>query len=218
MMLEETHSSEGVVKVWTAEWGGRIFFSHGLSNSQGVAILVGRNFAGCIVEETSDSDGRHISLRIEMADYSLVVTNIYAPNKDNPEFFNCTFKWVRAMQGDQNIIGGDFNLVMNTSLDSKNRKQSHHKSLKVIKEFMEQGEWCDIYRVLNDKCRYTCFSKRPLVCACLDYYLVSLGLINMVNSHTIMAILLSDHSLVEICIKLSDLVKGRGHGNLTPLC
>lgn len=40
--MQETHSSEEVEKVWSNEWGGKIFFAHGTSNSKGTAILFNR--------------------------------------------------------------------------------------------------------------------------------------------------------------------------------
>ena len=37
--LQETHSTTKCVKSWEREWDGEIIFSHGASNSRGVAIL-----------------------------------------------------------------------------------------------------------------------------------------------------------------------------------
>ena len=38
-MLQETHSTVDTEKLWLDEWGGEIIFSHGTSNSKGVAIF-----------------------------------------------------------------------------------------------------------------------------------------------------------------------------------
>lgn len=42
--LQETHSTPQDQKIWASEWGGRVLFSHGLSNSRGVAILFKRAY------------------------------------------------------------------------------------------------------------------------------------------------------------------------------
>ena len=38
--LQETHSSKLSADVWSAEWGGKVFFCHGTTNSKGVMILI----------------------------------------------------------------------------------------------------------------------------------------------------------------------------------
>ena len=38
--LQETHSTVECEKIWSNEWGYKVFFSHGKSNSAGVCILL----------------------------------------------------------------------------------------------------------------------------------------------------------------------------------
>ena len=38
--LQETYSSKECANIWEAEWGGRIFFSHGSTHSKGVMTLI----------------------------------------------------------------------------------------------------------------------------------------------------------------------------------
>lgn len=47
-MLQETHSTQGEEITWRAEWGGHAVFSHGRSNSRGVAILFDRGITPTI--------------------------------------------------------------------------------------------------------------------------------------------------------------------------
>lgn len=37
--LQETYSSKAQENIWSAEWGGKIYFNHGSKHSKGVAIL-----------------------------------------------------------------------------------------------------------------------------------------------------------------------------------
>ena len=39
LMLQETHCTDNITKVWETEWGGKAYFSNGTSNSKGVAIM-----------------------------------------------------------------------------------------------------------------------------------------------------------------------------------
>ena len=38
--LQETHSTPQIERQWSSEWGGKIYFSHGTSESRGVCILI----------------------------------------------------------------------------------------------------------------------------------------------------------------------------------
>ena len=39
VMLQETHSDKMIEKIWNTQWGTKIWYSHGTSNSRGVANL-----------------------------------------------------------------------------------------------------------------------------------------------------------------------------------
>ena len=66
--LQETHSTLLVEEKWKKEWGGDIYFSHGSSNSTGVAILFSKDFTVNVVKEVKDTKGRLIILEIIVDD------------------------------------------------------------------------------------------------------------------------------------------------------
>ena len=46
VVLQETHSTSDVENAWQSEWGGRIFFYHGIESGQvGVAIMIQSSFS-----------------------------------------------------------------------------------------------------------------------------------------------------------------------------
>ncbi len=59
IFLQETHSSDADTKFWKAQWGDRIYFSHGSNNSAGVLVLI-HKFKGDIVHSKSSPDGRWV--------------------------------------------------------------------------------------------------------------------------------------------------------------
>ncbi len=64
-LLQETHSTSLMERNWKRDWGGGdIVFSHGTSNSRGVAILFSEEYTGKIVKKYCDGDGRFIILDI----------------------------------------------------------------------------------------------------------------------------------------------------------
>ena len=58
--LQETHCTAKHEGKWENDWGGKIIFSNGSSQSRGVAILIPEPFGLdlTVVKETKDEDGR----------------------------------------------------------------------------------------------------------------------------------------------------------------
>ena len=49
----------------------------------------------------------------------LTLVNIYAPNNDNPTFFQNVLDHLLSFECEKIIMGGDFNLVMGVQRDKK---------------------------------------------------------------------------------------------------
>lgn len=52
-------------------------------------------------------------------DVNMTLANIYAPNEDNPAFFQDLFYRLSDFNCDDIVIGGDFNLVFDLEKDKK---------------------------------------------------------------------------------------------------
>ena len=64
-MLQETHSTPEMEQRWQNDWGNKqMYFSHGASNSKGVAIIITNNYDANIVNIRRDTNGRMILLDI----------------------------------------------------------------------------------------------------------------------------------------------------------
>ena len=54
-LLQETHSVESTEHAWKTTWGSsNLFFSHGSSNSKGVAILISNNIDFKLLNQFKD--------------------------------------------------------------------------------------------------------------------------------------------------------------------
>ena len=83
--LQETHGTKLTVDTWSAEWGGKAFFSHGTSNSKGVMTLINPKL-DCEIEKCiSDKNGRYLILDVSVEDSRLILVNIYAPKDLNQQ-------------------------------------------------------------------------------------------------------------------------------------
>ena len=220
-LLQETHSDNGVEKQWEKEFGGSIYFSHGTSNSKGVAVAIPNCLKTLIkvIEIKSDDSGRLLVVHGEVAGAELVIVNIYAPTKDIPHEQNTFLDNLRAFieeHGDKNLIlGGDFNICLNFKLDKKGGKVEHTSSYQVkLTQFIDKYSLTYIWRLRNPtKLEYTRRERcrGGFVQSRLDYFLVSRSLEYDIICCKIKPGLLSDHSLIKLELNLKEAVK-RGRG------
>ena len=72
ILLQETHSTSDVETQWRHEWGGNIYFSHGMHNSRGVAIVC-KNCNNIDVKEVhKDNNCRILLLNFEKMSQNLI--------------------------------------------------------------------------------------------------------------------------------------------------
>ena len=76
-----------------------------------MSILFNKNFSCHILKGFSDPKGRFIIVDIKTESKTLTLTNIYAPNKDDPFFFGNVSKHLLIFECEEIILGGYFNLV-----------------------------------------------------------------------------------------------------------
>ena len=85
------HIQQSLEKYWLSEWGFKILFSHGSSDSRGTYILFKSNFDLEIVQYIADSNGRFVIADIIADSKKFTLVNLYAANEDKPEFFDEVF-------------------------------------------------------------------------------------------------------------------------------
>jgi len=129
-MLQEGHCSQENSHLWATEWGYKRLFSSFSSSKAGVCILFNNNFDLQIMKTYIDDSGRFILCDLKTNGKS-ILRNIYAPNEYDPAFFKNLLDHFQDFQGDEIIIGGDFNLVLDVEKDKKGGlPKTHHNQQK----------------------------------------------------------------------------------------
>ena len=186
-------------------WRGKIIFAQENSNSKGTAILITQSFA-CEVKTTyADSTGRFLLIEIKRNDKNLVICNVYAPNKDYPNFFDTVFTEVSNSFNANLILGGDWNLVLNDLLDKDGGPPySNQKSKERLKSYIYFFNLTDIFCITNPIRKvYTRFQSQPYTATRIDSFLISNNLVNYVNSTKINQSIRSDHKIVLLIINVN---------------
>ena len=124
LCLQETHWTKNDLSTIKNILKGNCFLGATRTNSNGVAILIKCDFEYEVVEHFIDNEGKIIWLNI-LTNKKLKVKliNIYAPNKDTPDFFKKIGNITESSDMDYVMLAGDFNITLDPQLDSYNYKQ-----------------------------------------------------------------------------------------------
>ena len=214
--LQETHSTKKDEILWSTEWGNKIWFDHGVGNSRGVAILFSKAITPHIHNTFVSKDGRIIALYITLGDRKLVLANIYAPNKDEVNFFEDAFKEIEKYNPMYYVIGGDLNLGLDPKVDRYGSVTNNDKSANWLNTHLTNHKYVDVWRNFYPELNgFTWRRLRPKrIFSRLDYFLVSESFIQFINKVNIKPGYRTDHSIVEMKINFSFHKRGPGYWKL----
>ena len=119
-----------------------------------------------------------------------------------------------AFQNDKIIIRGDWNLVINPDLDTKNYLHINNpRACQEVLNMIDEEEFVDIYRVLNgDKREFTWSRRNPVrKQARLDFFLINDDCLPYAFEAKIIPGYRSDHSGIVIELALNTNERGRGY-------
>ena len=216
ILLQETHSTSDVEKQWRDEWGGIIEFSHGTSNSKGIAILFPPGLDFTITSIDRDDDGRILILKVSIERKEFTIVNVYAPVQSQPkqqlEFINILKQKIEALNCETCLFGGDFNFYISPELDKldsmsiSNNNESYRQE---IIQMLDTLDMVDAYRILYPHTRRYTWHARGLSSR-LDYWFISEELLNITKNVDIKPGVFSDHSMVVLEIGNNNTEPGKG--------
>ena len=215
-MLQEVHCSTETSDLWSTEWGYHSLFCSFSRRKSGVCILFNNNFELKVLKTFMDNEGRYILCDMMANGKNITLVNLYAPNDDNPNFFNTLFTHLLDFQCEEIIIGGDFNLVLDIEKGkSGGLARTHLNAKKVVNDFCENMDLVDAWRILNsDISRFTWRQKHPEVHCRLDFFLVSQSILGNVTRTDITPGFQTDHSMISLNISSHTNKRGPGFWKL----
>ena len=214
LMIYETHSTPNIEHIWENEWGGKIIFCHGNSNSKGVAVLTSRSIYNNIDRIYKDSIGRTIIFDYTENEQKVTVVALYAPNEDCPKYFIDIVLILRERQ-ENKIVIGDFNLALDLELDRKNTYYNNNKAKEEVLNMMDEFQLRDLWRIRNpDKNEYSWIKKiekgRDRKASRIDLALVSGGIDQRVELIMYLSSIKTDHRAIYIVLELVSNDRGTG--------
>jgi exonuclease III/hemoglobin-like flavoprotein len=210
--LQDLHVRQNLIPYVEKEWGYKAYINSIHGNSRGVGIFINNNFEHTVHQCIRDNNCNFIILDITIEGLRISLVNIYGPNKDSPDFYIQVKKQIGKMENDYVIICGDWNLVLDPIIDTKNYKFTNNpKARREVLNLKTELDLVDVWRSQNEFEKS--FTWRQLTLkkhARLDYFLVSESLSSRVSSSEILPGYRTDHSgiLLNLTLHLSD----RGNG------
>ena len=103
--LQETHSVVGDEVSWSKEWSGKMFCSHGTSNSCGVMTLIGKHVEFVLQDKVIHESGRLVIIKCTIQGSDFILVNLYAPNSETEQlsFLNYTGDIIRSVESFNNM-------------------------------------------------------------------------------------------------------------------
>ena len=205
IFLQETHITHSDRGRLRCSWISQVFQSTFSSKARGVAILVRQNIPFEHISTVSDPDGRYliVSGRIESRHYTFL--NIYAPNFDNPGFFRKVFNLIPDLSATHLIAAGDYNAILDIYTDRLSTRPTTPSNCTItLNNLIRTMNLVDIWRLQHptDK-EYSFFSHPHKSYTRIDYFLTDARLTADVLHTKYHNILISDHSPVELKIRLN---------------
>ena len=205
ILLQETHSTLELERVWHDDWSGPIFFSHGTSSSKGCCILIRDTLDFKPISLLAANDGRMLIIQCLVANDPVTIVNVYAPNKETDRVrFMKDLDAKMSDKGVSNlndiIMGGDWNVIRDPELDklggNLNTNQNCPDQIDLlITKYNLNNTW----RIKNPCTRrYTWRQSNPLIQCRLDYWLISDSLFDKVVNLDIKPSIRSDHSAITV--------------------
>ena len=164
----------------------------------------------------ADINGRYVIVQGRLYNFPVVLVNIYAPNWDSHDFYKHLFSCIPESGTHYLILGGDFNTVLQPSLD---RSKSAH----IIKMFCLSSGVVDLWRFKNPTLgEFSFFSTAHQTYSRIDFFLVDKKILPPVKLCRYDSIVISDHSPVimelwfqnNVATRRPDMFRSQGN---TPL-
>ena len=139
------------------------------------------------------------------------IINIYAPNKDDPDWFNNLFNIMEPISNNCEIWTGDWNAALSDNDIYNYTTLRHSLASQTINNYINKTGLIDIWRIQHsERKRFTWRSNKPCRASRLDYFLISEDILSLNPQSDILNAYKSDHNMICLNITKSSQKRGKG--------
>lgn len=204
IFLQETHSKTEDEKFWVNQWGDKIMFDHGSNRSAGVAILF-CNSPGKVLTSRFSNNGHWLISVLKIDDQLFFLTNVYGFNNliQNRQLISDISKVIVDLKliypTAVIIMGGDFNMVSDEWIDRCPSRCNHSSYNPVLTDLCRTHNLLDPWRFKYPNVKqYSWFKPNDVVKSRIDFWLISVSIINLISDCCMSAASLTDHAVIKL--------------------
>lgn len=148
------------------------FSSYKNGKKRGVAILISNSLNFECVSEIKDKDGRFVLVKGKLEHKEVTFLNVYAPPPGNDvAFLKKVFDLIASETYGTLICAGDFNMLLNSRLDTTNKNRKKNSAEKMVVKILQDLGLIDVWRNIH-RCErgYTFHSTRHGAYSRIDYF------------------------------------------------
>ena len=201
---QETHLSDAEhEKLKKIGFRNTFFSSYKKGKRRGVAILISNAVKFELISQINDREGRFVLVKGKIDQKEVTLFNVYAPPGSNITFFRRIFELITSQTYGTLICAGDFNILLNPSLDTTNRTRRRNLTEKRINKVIKDLGLIDVWRALNGSTPgYTFYSARHTAHSRIDYFFMYNKDLHRLKYCRIGQRDLSDHSGILLTLHL----------------
>lgn len=126
-----------------------------------------------LVSQINDKEGRFVLVKGKIDQKEVTLFNVYAPPGSNIAFFRRVFELITSETYGALICAGDFNILLNPSLDTTNKIRRRNLIEKCVNRVLKDLGLIDVWWALNGSTPgYTFYSARHTVHSRIDYFFI----------------------------------------------
>ena len=155
-----------------------------------------------LISIRTDDEGRYIVLEAEVQRANFLLVKVYVANKVQEqcrfiENLNSTIDDVIKDNEPKLVVGGDFNVTLESDLDCSGGNPAQKASVKSIQDLCLDFDLVDIWRIRNPTTRrFTWRQRNPFIQRRLDFWLISDVCQEDIEGTDIIPSINSDHSAI----------------------
>ena len=213
VLLSDTRFNHDLEQTLMNEIDYKCIFNSLSSDKRGVAILYKKNIPLTHTVLEKDNNGNLLTIKAVYDDKAFLITSIYSPNEDSPEFFEHIFNHNMNSNCPLQILGGDFNVTLNHNIDNHayaapRNNQARNK----LNEMLIDNNFYDVFRCFNpSKRQFTWKNSGGRQRARLDMFIASECFRPYIISYEKISPMGSDHDPILTRIDFTKFLKGKSY-------
>jgi len=209
--LQETHFTGKESRILDCMLRLNRVDSYGPNRQRGTTIIFNKENWSEIIQIYNCDEGRICYLVCRNENETFVFLNIYAPNDHNQVFFLELLELIKSVthkyQDVVLILGGDFNLVLNSTVDSSNRVQTvkETEAIDVLKQIIAENNLSDAIQKNTTEQIYTWSARN--IASRLDMFFVNKFIVPRCQYSVNNTFTNTDHTAIVVEITIPSLTR-----------